>query len=469
MGHVLLVTSEMAGRVNIMCELARRLEAAGHTVAIACPVDVRRRVEAQGARYVDIAPPAPVPGVPPGPETHRRMGQFLRRLGEFLRRLGEVRTVGRRRRSKADATGYIEMERAIAAEQPDVTLVDIELPSQIMAAARSQTSLALWTSLLSLWKRPGLPPLGSPIEPGVGWTGSRAGIEWAWLRFRAWKWLRSQRLRVTRVGEDQISVLRTVAGLTGFPFRTETDRHQWLIPFTYRTLPTVTFNAVELELPHDPPPMLTYAGPVIPTSAGRDHPDVDQESNRVRLEELFARRRGGQSTALVYCSFGAWHKGDDRAFLGRVFDAVGSHPEWDAVVGLGGRIEPVALGPLPPNVHVFAWAPQLEILRNADCAVHHGGISTVNECIVNGVPMLVYPFDFMDQPGNAARVAFHGLGEFGDRARDTAAAIAGRISRLLGDPGVAARMAAMQSAFEIYHAAGRPIEFVERVMSGGKP
>lgn len=463
MASILLVTSEMAGRINIMCELARRLAAAGHSAAVACPVDVRARVEAQGVRYVDITP-RPPPSAPndrpAAPQTR------VDRLVGFVRRLSRLRTIDARRRARVAALGLGDFVVAARREAPDLLLVDVELPGHVMVAHGAGLNVVLWTSMLSLWKRPGLPPLGSPIVVGRGAAGSRLGVEWAWLRFRVWKWLRRQRLRITRVGEDQISVMRTVAAMAGFPFRGEADLGQWLVPFTFRSLPLVTFNAAEIEFPHDPPPMCTYAGPVLPGESRRAHPDIEAGTARQRLDELVARRRRGDAGTLVYCAFGAWHKGDDRPFLERVLRAVERHPDWQVVVGLGGRLDPAALGPVPENVHVFSWAPQLEILAVADCAIHHGGVSSVNECITLGVPMVLYPFHFMDQPGNAARVAFHGIGEVGDRGRDSVDTIERRIARMAHDPTVRARIDAMSRAFAVYQREDRAVAYVESALAG---
>src|SRR6185503_18859644 len=71
------------------------------------------------------------------------------------------------------------------------------------------------------------------------------------------------------------------------------------------------------------------------------------------------------------------------------------------------------LGALPPNVVVVPRTPQHTLLEKASVFVTHGGLSSVKEAIWFGVPMLVFPLGY-DQHGNAARIAFHGLGARGD-------------------------------------------------------
>jgi zeaxanthin glucosyltransferase len=119
------------------------------------------------------------------------------------------------------------------------------------------------------------------------------------------------------------------------------------------------------------------------------------------------------------------------------------------VLGLGGRIDVDALGRLPEHIRAYPWVPQLRVLERADCAVIHGGISTINECIHFGVPMLAYPFKHVtDQMGNAARIAYHGLGIAADRDRDTPERIRARVKRILED--------------ETYHTAPRRMREVVR-------
>jgi UDP:flavonoid glycosyltransferase YjiC (YdhE family) len=86
---------------------------------------------------------------------------------------------------------------------------------------------------------------------------------------------------------------------------------------------------------------------------------------------------------------------------------------------------------LPPNVRVVASAPQLAVLRRAHLMLTEGGSNSVKECVHFGVPMLVYPRN-ADQPGNSARVVFHGLGLRGDPKHDSPADMAVKVVRLLG-------------------------------------
>ena len=80
----------------------------------------------------------------------------------------------------------------------------------------------------------------------------------------------------------------------------------------------------------------------------------------------------------------------------------------EAVVGLGKISEAqvivaaprVGLRDVPPNVTVYPWLPQAEVLRYVDVAVHHGGSGTMLGALAAGVPQVLLP-QGADQFGNA--------------------------------------------------------------------
>ena len=70
------------------------------------------------------------------------------------------------------------------------------------------------------------------------------------------------------------------------------------------------------------------------------------------------------------------------------------------------------LGDLPGHIRALPFVDQkeiLEILARADAVICHGGLSTVRESFLAGVPMIICPRAF-DQAGNAKRVEELGAG-----------------------------------------------------------
>jgi UDP:flavonoid glycosyltransferase YjiC (YdhE family) len=137
------------------------------------------------------------------------------------------------------------------------------------------------------------------------------------------------------------------------------------------------------------------------------------------------------------------------------------HPEWTLVLGLGRKAAAKDLGTVPENVFLLDWAPQIEILQQADAAITHGGSSTINECVRFAVPMVVYSTGHVDQPGNTARVAYHGLGLAADRRRDGPGAIARNVERVLHDEAMRGKLCAMQRALLAYEESEAAVRCVE--------
>nr|CAH7757405.1 unnamed protein product [Callosobruchus chinensis] len=68
---------------------------------------------------------------------------------------------------------------------------------------------------------------------------------------------------------------------------------------------------------------------------------------------------------------------------------------------------------IPDNVLIVKWAPQQDILRhpNVKLFITQGGQQSIEEALLNGVPMIVLPFG-VDQIPNAKKIDCEGLGKY---------------------------------------------------------
>ena len=118
---------------------------------------------------------------------------------------------------------------------------------------------------------------------------------------------------------------------------------------------------------------------------------------------------GGAADPLVYVSFGTVAAGIGM-FPDLYLAAAGALADVPVRVLMttGGSADPVALGPLPPNVHVERWCDEAQVLPQASVVVSHGGFGTLLRVLAAGVPMVVVPL-FADQGYNARRVHDTGI------------------------------------------------------------
>ena len=110
---------------------------------------------------------------------------------------------------------------------------------------------------------------------------------------------------------------------------------------------------------------------------------------------------------VIYISLGTILRGAE-AFFQNCMEAFRGETV-DVVLSVGPKFDTKKLKNIPPNVHIYKRVPQWEVLKMTDVFVTHGGMNSVSEALVHGVPIVVIPF-VSDQPVNARRVEALGVG-----------------------------------------------------------
>jgi zeaxanthin glucosyltransferase len=136
---------------------------------------------------------------------------------------------------------------------------------------------------------------------------------------------------------------------------------------------------------------------------------------------------------LVYASMGTLVNGLAKVYK-TILRAMGQLPEIQVVLSVGENVTPESLGNIPSNVVVVRRAPQIELLKRAALCITHAGLNTALESLAEGVPMVAIPIGY-DQPGVAARIAHHGVGEFVDIEDVTVENVRGLIEEVMSSPG----------------------------------
>jgi MGT family glycosyltransferase len=143
------------------------------------------------------------------------------------------------------------------------------------------------------------------------------------------------------------------------------------------------------------PPQFHYAGPF--------HDGEGREQVPFPWERL-------TGAPLIYASMGTLVNGMEIVYR-TILEAVRRSPATQLVLSVGNSISLDDLGTIPPNAIVVSKAPQIELLKRAALCITHAGVNTTLEALAQGVPMVAIPIGF-DQPGVAARIAYHRVGEF---------------------------------------------------------
>jgi zeaxanthin glucosyltransferase len=174
----------------------------------------------------------------------------------------------------------------------------------------------------------------------------------------------------------------------------------------------------EFDFPGVPwPPTFHYAGSLV-DNAGRAPIPFDW----TRLD----------GRPLIYASLGTLVNGLLSIYK-TILAAAARMPGYQVVFSIGHNVDAADLGPIPENVILVAAAPQIELLKHAVLCITHAGLNTTLESLAAGVPMVAIPIGY-DQPGTAARITYHGVGEFLEVEDLSADALFQLLDRVLSTP-----------------------------------
>jgi UDP:flavonoid glycosyltransferase YjiC (YdhE family) len=420
-----------SGHLNPTFKLARALAARGHRVGYLVGAEAQPTVEAQGFSSEALLPELYERGLPArerGFSTFARRRAITRRFGRALERLER------------------EPDRLLSA-RPELLLIDVTLPHVALWAKRTGQRFAYVNTSLPQTHDLGVPPLrsGRMMRPGVA---SAFGAELDWVRFLA-------KRRVSAALADLVGMCppyelaRRAAGRFGVA-AAELDTRTAYMP-QLRGVPELVLCPEAFDFPRPPVPHRLSVASV----------DLSRREAAVDLGVLPANK------PLVYCALGGqrYRAAETPGFFRRLLRAFESQPGWHLLLAVGKHAAPASLGPFPANVTVLESAPQLAVLRRARAMITHAGLGSVKECVMLGVPMVAVPLD-VDQPANAARIAYHGLGAQVDVAEVTPAALVAALAPLVGDGPERARVLAMRERFLEVEDAERGADRVRALLDG---
>lgn len=421
-----------SGHLNPTYKLSKELAARGYDVRYLAIEDVRAQIEAQGLRVEPLFPDL----FPAGMLAH----------DERLKTLARRRAITDRYQAQLDRL----LTRAPLAEsRPALLLVDVTQTQLALWARRARVPFAYINTSLPQTKDPGVPPLRSGLPYGENAAG-RARSELAWRTFLAQRRASARAANVVRMCPPY-ELARTQAGRFGVS-ASELDAETVYMP-QLRAVPELVLCPEAFDFPR-------------PARAERTHVEsIDLE----RRELTFDWDVIPEHKPLVYCSLGGQRYRSDATprFFARLLHAVAARPALHLLLSVGKHVDPSVLA-APANVTVVRAAPQLAVLRRARAMITHGGLGSVKECSLFGVPMLVFPLD-VDQPGNAARVVHHGLGLRGDVDETSADELGALLDRVLAEPSFRARGALLSQRFQELESTRPGVSVVERLLRARAP
>lgn len=189
---------------------------------------------------------------------------------------------------------------------------------------------------------------------------------------------------------------------------------------------------------------------------------------RTVKQVLITKKRKGES--IIYASMGTLTASEKRRatrFFSKLLRVARVNSSDTFIFSVGYSIDFTKLEPVPRNVALFHEVPQTDLLRYCDVAITNGGINTITECIMLGVPMLVYPLSMKwDQPGNSAKVVYHQIGLRGSTDRDSISTIGEKLGRMRNQTDLFKRnLLKLKTKFESNNQSLKSVEIIESLLS----
>lgn len=164
---------------------------------------------------------------------------------------------------------------------------------------------------------------------------------------------------------------------------------------------------------------------------------------------------------LIYVSLGTINN-DDVGFFKMCIEAFAGRDEF-VIMSTGKRIDPAVFGTLPANIAIYAWVPQLDVLRRASLFVTHGGLGSVHDGLYFGVPLLLVPQQG-EQRFIANRVVELGAGLLLKKAQVTTDSIRLNADKLLADPRYKTEAIRIGESFRAAGGAAKGVDEIESLL-----
>lgn len=142
------------------------------------------------------------------------------------------------------------------------------------------------------------------------------------------------------------------------------------------------------------------------------------------------QRRADNAQPLIYISLGSVHN-QKLDFYRQCLSAFADLP-CEVAMSVGKQTNMAELGDIPANVHVYPWVPQLKVLQQASLFISHGGMNSINESLLFGVPLLMVPQQ-IEQAYSARRIQQLGAGRCLRPGRVTPSRLREMSSAMLAD------------------------------------
>jgi len=396
MATILFDPIAATGHYNSSLQLAKLLQQAGHRVVYIGPSEVRAKIEQAGYSFY-IFQPFEVKSPWKKDIFPYWIDSFISFFNNYcLKKVMEM---------------LEDLNDIIKKINPDLILLDSNYIQKIAYYGKYKDKIVFFETMVSEHYAPNIPPYNSTFIPKNSFF-SKKYVDFLWF-------CREFNLRYSIIrgklfyfNNDFHSIYRKLALEYGI------ELEKWKDIKRMNQTKVISRNIIELiipPLPFDfPRPEknnVIHIGPLV--NINRDNLILDGRYINV-VNHIQNLKQKDEGVAFIYASLGTMSEvspSREKKFINVLLKYCHSNKNSHIVFSAGNNYDIHKLPAIPENLHIFNSVPQLDVLKYCDFMITHGGMNTLTECILNKVPVIVYPLaKDWDQNGNAARVAYHGIG-----------------------------------------------------------
>jgi UDP:flavonoid glycosyltransferase YjiC (YdhE family) len=311
-----------------------------------------------------------------------------------------------------------------------------------------------------------IPPFYSSHIPNKSFY-SKSYIRYLWYTYLICKQLRFFRNSFFYFGEDHLSMVKRLSKKTGYPIKKYIDfkHYKGYGEFGLKNIPQLLLSPRDFDFPH-PLKKNQYAiGPLL----SEEMQIKIRDKRYLAVINHIIEEKKRESISFIYCSLGTLNDlgiEKSKKIFQNVIEIGRRNSAYRIVLSVGEIMNPTELLPTPDNVYLFKTLPQKNILKYVDMMIAHGGQNSITECVMNEVPMLIYPFiKTSDLGGNSARVVYHGIGSRGFVKQDSVRDMEIKIHDILSNPIYRKNIYRMKQKFEEKNSSIEAVTIIESIVN----
>jgi len=349
--------------------------------------------------------------------------------------------------------------------KPDVILVDHHYVQKAVMYYKYNVPIISVQTAPASEMFPTIPPFCSTLIPNKH-LYNRIHTLYLWYSHLLRKRMRFFFNKILFLGENHLSDVIRLSKQTGFPLKKQIDykHYKGYGEFGLKNIPQLLLSPRDFDFPHPLTENQYAVGPLL-----LKEEDVKIKDRRyLAVKNRILQEREEKKISFIYCSLGTLNsfglKNSIQIFQ-QVIEIARRNPDYLIVISIGEYIDPVLFLPTPENVFLFKYVPQKDILRYCNMMIAHGGQNSITECVMNEVPILIYPFfKGSDLGGNSARVVYHGIGNRGFIEKESVNLMEAKIHDVLTNPIYRNKIHSMRLRFEEKNNSTEAVDIIESIV-----